>query len=199
MILLPPIASLLLNCTPFLVVSLSCSLSIFLSSLCLKHTWHCASVFLDLRGSCTFFFLLSFSLFYFILYIFRPEKDQVAHTQTHNWRYRCARWLHFVRKNKCTLIVLLLFSFIRAPLLSCGEAVSLCICKSLCLSAFSTLQPLYLSLTNSMSSSFFFPRLSVLDFPCLTRLFLSFCCCECNCSLYQHSHHIAHLSVKSHL
>jgi len=33
-------------------------------------------------------------------------------------------------------MVLLIFSFIRSPLLSCGEAVSLCICKSLFLSAF---------------------------------------------------------------
>lgn len=99
------------------------------------HMTLCQILPLDLRGSCAFF--LTLFPFYSSL---RIRSNKHKHAVSHR---AGAAYTHTVClcvcRYKCMLTVLLIFSFILSPLLSCQEAVSLCIYKSLFLSAFPAL------------------------------------------------------------
>ena len=98
----------------------------------------------------------------FLFLISNKHKQAVSHRAGAAYAHTGCTVCVSVCRYKCMLIVLLIFSFILSSLLSCQEAVSLCIYKSLFLSAFPSLQ-LFPSLSDSPSLIPSFQCLSVFD------------------------------------
>lgn len=126
------------------------------------HMTLCQILLLDLGGCCVFFS----SRFSPLFFSMPAWESHLINTSTQSRHFIYTHWLHYVCvcvcRYKCKLIVPLIFSFIPSPLLSCQEAVSLCIYKSLFFICLASLQtpPLFLCLRLSYAPSNAFPSLT---------------------------------------